>query len=379
METGTTVNPRELETVLSRAVKVAPRKSTLGILTCVKLVAADGELVIEATDLELGYRSRLPVAGELAPTCVDARALRSAVKSHVRGGAVHLELVDGRLVVTGESGSASIETQGADDYPVLPAADIEAGETWRFARGDFAAALARTAFATATDQSRPVLEFVQAARQHDGRLRFCGADGFRMGYAFTPAPEGPEFPDGEGLGIHRRAAGLFADITRRVAGGSVTLGRYAPRAGGRPPVLAIHDSRETVLWNAPEGTFPDFTRVIPRDGANVIVAADVFGAAADRARSAHAPALVLDIGTCGVRATAKGDASTVACELEADVDATARGRHVALAPMYIRDACRANKGAALTLLVQEDYMRPVRYDVADAGGVIMPMNIPKAA
>lgn len=378
--TVTILNVKALDAVLGRAAKVAPRKSSLPILQTVKIAVDYVDLVIEATDLEIGYRGYATQASgpdvDFAPVCVDARAFRDAVAACKRtGGSVALESDGARLIIRGGGGETTLDGLPADDYPVIPRAHGDGWEAWDFPTRDLESALALTVFAAATDDSRPVLQYVNAARQSDGRVRFVGVDGFRLAYAFTDAPDGPEFPNGDGLGIHRKAATLFAGIVRR-GDGPATLCRFTE--GGEVKRMAIQSGAETVLWTPPLfGAFPDVDRVIPRERANVIMAADQFAAAAARAKRAGAVHLAIEVGGTAATLTAGGNdvkqASTCPAEPIGD---GCEPLAVALAPRYAAEAAVIGKGGDLYWLIQ-DKGKPARYDLPDksAGGVIMPMNV----
>lgn len=371
---------KDLAAVLARAAKVAPRKSALPILSTVKVAVDYVDLVIEATDLEIAYRAHVPHANGpdavFASVCVDARALRDAVAANKRGGFVTLESDGARLVIRGDAGETVLDGLSADDYPVIPGAFGDGWEEWAMPARELESALTATVFATLADDSRPVLQFVNASRQSDGRVRFVGCDGFRMGYAFTGVPVGPEFPDGQGIGIHRKAAAVFADIARGYGGVSASLCRCT--ADGETKRMAIQAAGETVLWTPPAfGLYPDVDRIIPRERANVIMAADQFAAAAARAKRAGAVHLAIEIGGAAATLTAGGNdvkqASTCPAEPIGDV---CEPLSVALAPRYAAEAAGVGKGGDLYWLIQ-DTGKPARYDLPDksAGGVIMPMNV----
>lgn len=70
------VDGKQLQAALSRAIGAVERKSTYPILLCVHLSTEDGELVIRASDLEAEVSIRLPHEGDdLAPICVESARL----------------------------------------------------------------------------------------------------------------------------------------------------------------------------------------------------------------------------------------------------------------------------------------------------------------
>lgn len=77
----TTIYRKEFEEALKTALDVIPRKTSLPILTCVKLAATNEALAVTATDLEVTWTRRLIAEGDPVTICVPLALLYKEVKA----------------------------------------------------------------------------------------------------------------------------------------------------------------------------------------------------------------------------------------------------------------------------------------------------------
>ena len=162
--------------IVNRAVA---NRSTLPITQNVLLTTDKSRLKLSATNLEIGITTWIggDVDDEGAIT-VPARLLSEFVNS-LPSGNISLELMPGTGVLELKCGNAEARINGADadEFPPIPAVDEGVGA--RIEQGILKRAIARVAFAAATEESRPVLTGVEV-RLSAANFTVAAADGFRL-------------------------------------------------------------------------------------------------------------------------------------------------------------------------------------------------------
>lgn len=372
------VDKGDLSAVLKHAVKVAPSKPSVDVLKCVRLVAADGRLTVEVTDLDVTLRLDVPCAGaEDGAACVDAKTL-AAVVGKLPAGPLTLSMgAEGtHLAVEAESGARVdvVATDGAA-FPELP--EMPDGPGLDVDGGRLSALLGSVRHAVSSDQSRPNLCGV-FFRVASGVLRAVATDGHRLSQAEVPAPEGADDWDG----IIIPSSGM--DRLVEHAHGGLTL-RRADNA------LAVSIPGGSLHLRLLDAAFPDYRQVIPKGGAAVDVDVAEFRAGLGVA------ATLASERTHGVRIDFGADGRAALSSDNPD-----RGR--ARATVAFSGECPEEQGKPLTIACNVAYLeqalstldtprasvqvsvalaplvvRPLRAD-GDAGGVdalhvIMPMRL----
>ena len=169
----------DLLSQLQTATRVASSRTSVQALSGVMISAEAGELVLLATDMEMGLR--VPLAGEVirpGVVVLPARLLLEVVRS-LPGGSVTLELRPSEQDVELISGAATfhLRTLRAEDFPKLPVPAPETRVTLpAHAFVDTALAVSRSA---SKDETRPVLTGVLISASAD-ELRMVATDSYRL-------------------------------------------------------------------------------------------------------------------------------------------------------------------------------------------------------
>ncbi|MCB9496018.1 MAG: DNA polymerase III subunit beta [Fibrobacteria bacterium] len=166
-----------------------PGKSTLPILQNFLLTAQNGELLVTATDLDLGVRMAIAVdlrqAGDIV---VPARSLVDIVRE-LPDLPVEFAVKDFHLVIRSEGGfSCRLAGVDAAEFPALPVLEDEGGFT--IPSGVMRNLSDRTLFAVSNDQTRLSLNGVYWEPQQNGRMAMVATDGHRLGFATAESSEG---------------------------------------------------------------------------------------------------------------------------------------------------------------------------------------------
>ncbi|ORE90957.1 DNA polymerase III subunit beta [Aurantimonas sp. 22II-16-19i] len=293
--------------LLARAIKVVEKRNTIPILDHLVLsVDREGAVSVTATDLDIWIAEALP-AGTADVTAAGAIALKAGLLHDVLrklpDGEVRIAADEdgGRVTVSAGRARFAVNALPAED---LPEARTVSAEPFRLDPSALAAIVETTAFAISTEETRYYLNGIylhavsaphpevppqgpepaegpkhegpgspsatvqrtgetsgsplEASELKDGADRLLVAvatDGHRLSRLALPAPAG--MPAFKGAIVPKKTCGLLAMLCEV--------------SGGQPIELAIDDNAIRLAAGAIvltskliDGTFPDYTRVIPQ-------------------------------------------------------------------------------------------------------------------
>jgi DNA polymerase-3 subunit beta len=271
MERGTLLK------AVSQAQSVVERRNTIPILANV-LIEADGETVqFRATDLDIEVVDRAIAQVERAgATTVSAVTLHEIVRKLPDGALVSLseDGASGRLTVEAGRSNFSLATLPKEDFPVMASSEYSAN--FSAPAPVLRRLFDKSKFAISTEETRYYLNgvYMHVADGEDGKVLRCVAtDGHRLARIDAPLPKGAE--DMPGVIVPRKTVGemrkLLEDDDMQIAVSvSETKVRFAT-----PDI--------TLTSKVIDGTFPDYTRVIPQGNTRRLeVDASEFAKAVDR-------------------------------------------------------------------------------------------------
>ena len=262
---------------VSQAQSVVERRNTIPILANV-LIEAEGDSVqFRATDLDIEVVDKAPAQVERAgATTVAATTLHEIVRKLPDGALVTLtaDSATGRLTVDAGRSNFSLATLPREDFPVMASSEYQSNFTAP------AAVLRRlfdkSKFAISTEETRYYLNgvYLHVTDADGGKvLRAVATDGHRLARIDAELPAGSA--DMPGVIVPRKTVGelrkLLDDDEMDIAVSvSETKVRFAT-----PDI--------TLTSKVIDGTFPDYTRVIPQGNTRRLeVDASEFAQAVDR-------------------------------------------------------------------------------------------------
>jgi DNA polymerase-3 subunit beta len=255
-----TVDTRILRQAVRLAAPVASRKSSLPIVTHLK-ITANGRLEIEATNLE--QRIHLPVPAQIAApgSCtVPARWFARFLRS-VSAETVELDLNQWQLRLRADGLTASIQGQDPAEHPSVPyLVPGQPTHTLRLDGGDFRELVRRVIFATSRDETRPVLQGVEFRMTPD-RMTAAACDGFRVVVApLTQFDIEPAVDPAQPISLLLPAKLLEFALAR------------LPLAKGRLLTITWNSDNACIETEGGQldtyvisGNFPDYTAIIPKE------------------------------------------------------------------------------------------------------------------
>lgn len=251
-----------LSKALTQASRLVSTKPNLPILGNIHLQAVKQNLIISATDLEIGIKLTLPVeVQEEGSIAVPARLFVEFISS-LSAGKVDLETDNLLLKVKAGVYSSSFNCMIADDFPPFPEKGKESN--FNLSQEELKKALEKTLFSASIDMSRQVLTGVLFEVKKE-KLQLVTTDGFRLSLQEisekTILKENLILP----------ARGLL-EFTR-----SMTQGEEEKEKGkkktkqvafylseNKNQVIA-EEEKVQVFLRLLEGQFPQYQKIIPKD------------------------------------------------------------------------------------------------------------------
>lgn len=195
---GFTIDKKQFLRALTSVMPAVSTRTTLPILSGVKLIGADTRYSLQTTDLELVISMQGPAqgSGKIGEAVVPAKALVKAVKSMPESEvAIDFADPDSRSVVEVSSGSRriAIEALPVGDWPEV-LKDIKAEAVCWFEPAEMAEALEKMVLCASADEARPVLTGVQFNFGGDG-IELAATDSYRLGVLSIEVEQMGEVPD----------------------------------------------------------------------------------------------------------------------------------------------------------------------------------------
>jgi DNA polymerase III subunit beta len=343
-----------LHKALATAGRAVATKSTLPILGNFLLIAEGDQLVVTATNLELGIRYSIPArVDEPGKVTLQARVLNDFVAS-LPSGEMELLHDQGPLTVLVRQGSTQAHVRGIDpdDFPPLTEHAGE-GTILEVDAGLLKEAIEHVVFAAASDDSRPVLAGVQFEVE-GSKLTLAAADGFRMSVRSIGLDQSLDEP----LSIIVPARAM-QEVSRVVGDATDPV-----RISVAPNQTQLYVELPDVMFftRLIDGTFPDLKQIIPTTwNTRSVVSRDLVLDAARRAaifaRSANdvvkfeisPPDESLEMGQITITANAADTGDN-----RDDVDALVEGEptQIAFNGRYLTDVLSVMRGASVAFELQ---------------------------
>jgi DNA polymerase-3 subunit beta len=262
---------------MSQAQSVVERRNTIPILANVLIEAEGNDISFRATDLDIEVVDKVGGMVERAgATTVGAHTLHEIVRKLPDGSMIELsdDGVSGRLDVKAGRSNFSLATLRREDFPVMASSEYECN--FACPAPVLRRLFDKSKFAISTEETRYYLNgvYMHSADAESGKVLRCVAtDGHRLARIDAPLPgEAENLP---GVIVPRKTVGelrkLLDDDEATIAVSvSETKVRFAT-------------SEITLTSKVIDGSFPDYTRVIPTGNTRRLeVDAADFAQAVDR-------------------------------------------------------------------------------------------------
>jgi len=243
---------------LSLASRFISTRTQLPVLGNILLVAKKTRLLVSSTNLEVSVAcsigANVEKEGEIT---VPGRTITDLV-TNLPSEKITLEVEKEQLKIHTPTFESTLSGMNAADFPSVPAAVGKEG-TLSLPRESFLGALAQVLFAASIDETRPILTGVLFVFQK-GQLVLVATDGFRLSQKK----------------IQVRAKGK----EERLVLPKSVLGELSRTAEGEEILLSVNKKENQVLFGTEgvvlssrvlEGEFPDYEKIIPKEGGTKII------------------------------------------------------------------------------------------------------------
>ncbi len=250
------VKREDLAQGLRAVARAISSRTTLPVLSNVLVATDEKTLRLSATDLELAITAWVPAkVEEEGATTVPARTFSDLV-GIVSADVLRLTYDDDRrtLHVHGGSSETDILCIEADEFPPLPAPELDAGVVVSVA--DFREMVQQVGFAASGDDARPVLTGVFLQVEGD-TLTAAASDGYRLSVRKLTVENGA----GGALSLIVPARALN-EVARAARDDEDMVVMVAPPGRGQV-VFRVGDEVE-VVSQLIEGEYPPYEQIIPQ-------------------------------------------------------------------------------------------------------------------
>jgi DNA polymerase III subunit beta len=254
------VEKSDLLTELELIQGAVEKKGTIPILSHVLVEAADSNLRVSATDLELGVRSNCPAKVKTGGVAtVPARRVLEIVRS-LPDSEVRFKLLENHWVqVTCERSSFKLVGLAKDNFPLLPPvpkAKVEVPASL------LAGLVEKTRFAVSDEESRFTLNGALLSLKA-GSVKMVATDGHRLSLAEQEHAT-PGLTTEVSLLIPKRALNEL----RRVLGEAAEEANVQIASDEKHIFLTVGDRQ--LISRMVAGTFPNYETVLPRENNKVL-------------------------------------------------------------------------------------------------------------
>lgn len=305
-----TIDRMSLLRPLGHVSSVVERRNTIPILNNMVLRTSGGQLSLTGTDMDMDIVTDVTCAvmSEGAST-VSAHMLNDIVRKLPEGSEVDIEMADGHAQIRAGRSSFRLPTLPVEDFPAISASELP--HQFTVTAADLRDMIDTTRFAISTEETRYYLNGIYFHKSASDMFCAVATDGHRLALSQMTMPQGAS--DMPSIILPRKAVGELRKLLDDQEG-DVQVSLSETRAEFSFGVVRLTSKLI-------DGSFPDYTRVIPQ-GNDKILSLDkaAFAAAVDRVSTissdkTRSVKMALNNGTVTLSAS-NSDASSANEELE---------------------------------------------------------------
>lgn len=257
-----------LAQAVSQVAKAVSSRTTIPILTGIKITMTDDECILTGSDSDISIQASIPKEKDdkeiikmvkLGSIVLPSKYLTEIVKK-LPDEQVEIEVQDQLLTII-RSGQAEFNLNGLDpeEYPRLP--EIEEDQVFSIPGDLFKSVIRQTVFAVSNQESRPILTGV-LWQLEDGELTFVATDSHRLAQ--------------RNIRVEGASDLNFKNIV--IPGKSLNeLSRILDDQGGMVDIVVTNNQilvkADHILFFSRllEGTYPDTSRIIPQSSKTMLI------------------------------------------------------------------------------------------------------------
>ncbi len=368
-----TIERNSLLKTLGHIQSVVERRNTIPILSNVMVEANGDSVAMTATDLDIAIvENTAAVVVQPGSTTVPAHTLFDIVRKLPDGSEVELSVEENdRLVVKAGRSRFTLACLDKEDFPVMSEGDLP--HRFEVAAEELKRLIDKARFAISTEETRYYLNgiYLHVANTEDGSaLRAVATDGHRLAQVDQDVPEGAVGMPG--IIIPRKTVGEVRKLIDEIDG-TVDVSLSDTK-------IRFSFSGAVITSKLIDGTFPDYSRVIP-EGNDKMLEMDcrVFAESVDRVSTISSDktrSVKLSLGEDTLTLSVNSpDSGTATEELAASY--TADSFEIGFNSRYLLDILSQVEGETVQVLLADPSAPTVVKDVLDDAAlyVLMPMRV----
>lgn len=241
---------------LNHVQSVVERRNTIPILSNVLMRAGEGQLSLTATDLDIEVVEATNAdIGQEGGTTASAHTLYDIVRKLPDGAQVEIsDGEDGKITLQAGRSRFALQSLPQEDFPAMSAGDLP--HKFEMPAEALARLVDKTRFAISTEETRYYLNGIYlhtAEANGTPMLRAVATDGHRLAQADFPLPDGAAGMPG--VIVPRKTVLELQKLVEEEDG--------LVRIGVSDTKIRFEFSGVVLTSKLIDGTFPDYTRVIP--------------------------------------------------------------------------------------------------------------------
>lgn len=253
-----------LNTALTHVSRFVSTKAQLPILSHILFSTDAGRLKLSATSLEMGINywtgAKIETEGSF---CLPSKDISEFI-SYLPAGKIDFSLNEQNLLtITSTKASSTFSTLSSTDFPIIPS--LDSTTVFELDLPSLLDSVASVSFASATDDSRPVLTSVLCKFAMDS-LTLVATDGFRLSLKTIKFQNPIAFPDGQDSLTLLIPSKSLAEVLK--------IAKVAPKikiglTPDRHQVVFLLEDLE-IISRLIDGEYPNFERIIPESSPTKI-------------------------------------------------------------------------------------------------------------
>lgn len=242
---------------VSTVEKITGKNVSLPILSSIVLEATDAQLMLKATNLDLGIEILLPARIEEKGSVAVSGSILSTFLNGVSGEKIKMELKDQNLKISTSKTNTTIKVLPVDDFPVIPRVQ---GDSFELDAQQFIKGLKSVWYAASTSGVKPELSSVYIYCE-EGYVVFVATDSFRLAERKIKIKKSKDF--GSILIPFKNIPEIIRVLEKAEGDVKVTLSKNQ---------ISFEFEGVYLVSRVIDGVFPDYRQIIPKnETTNVVV------------------------------------------------------------------------------------------------------------
>lgn len=240
----------EIKNKIFQVEKITGRNLTLPILSSILLIASGKSLKLRATNLNLGIEVEIPAKIEKEGIVAISGAVLNGIFSNVfQNENVHLESVDGNLLIQTKKSKIKLKGQAYDDFPTIPRVS---GTSFEIESKKLIDGIKSVYYSSSVSDVKPEIASVFMYTNEDN-LVFVSTDSFRLAEKKIKVKGLPEIG---GILIPFKNIGEIL----RVFGESASLIKVCFNKNQ----ISFSSDNVYLTSRVIDGVFPDYRQIVPK-------------------------------------------------------------------------------------------------------------------